>query len=176
MALGRARDVRAGVYPQALRRLRRVAVELSHGVGRRLEVVLSDKLALEGGGQDAGAQGLGDDHRVPLAGAVIGQDLLRMHRAGDTHAVLGFVIGDGVAPRDGTHGLGRLVGASGQDLPRHLQIEAVGETQQIQGKDGLSAHGIDVGDGIGRGDLSEEIGIVHHGWEEVHRLHNGDIV
>ena len=39
-----------------------------------------------------------------------------------------------------------------------------------------SAHGVHVGKGVGGGDLSEEIRVVRDGREEIHRLHQGQII
>ncbi len=41
--------------------------------------------------------------------------------------------------------------------------------------DGTSAHGIDVAQRIGGGDLAEGVGIVHHGSEEVHGLDQREV-
>ena len=38
------------------------------------------------------------------------------------------------------------------------------------------AHGIDITQGIGSGDLPEPVGIVHDGRKEIHRLDNGEII
>jgi hypothetical protein len=39
-----------------------------------------------------------------------------------------------------------------------------------------AAHGIDIGDGIGSGDLAEDIGIIHHRREEIDRLNQRNII
>ena len=41
--------------------------------------------------------------------------------------------------------------------------------------DGASAHGVNVAQGIGGGNLAESVGIVHHGREEIDGLHQREV-
>ena len=64
---------------------------------------------------------------------------------------------------------------AGADLRAALENGADGLDRQLadrhaqdrQGHDRRSAHGIDVGNGVGRGDAPEIVGIVDHGHEEI---------
>jgi hypothetical protein len=58
--------------------------------------------------------------------------------------------------------------ATGQDLADDLQRQLVERhADHRQGHDRRAAHGIDVGDGIGRRDAPEIVGIVDDGHEEI---------
>ena len=67
-------------------------------------------------------------------------------------------------------------GTAAQDLPQHVQIHALGEADKIQCRFDLTAHSVDIAQGIGRGDLPEGIGVIDHRREEIHRLHQGNIL
>ena len=67
-------------------------------------------------------------------------------------------------------------GTAAQDLPQHVQIHALGEADKIQCRFDLTAHGVDIAQGIGRGNLPEGIGVIDHRREEIHRLHQGNVL
>ena len=49
------------------------------------------------------------------------------------------------------------------------------KTDQVEGRQGLAAHGVDVREGVGRGDPAEGRRVVDHGGEEIDGLHQGGI-
>ena len=49
-------------------------------------------------------------------------------------------------------------------------------TEDVQSQPGLSSHGVDIREGIGSGDLAKKVGIVGNGREEVHRLHQCQVI
>ena len=59
------------------------------------------------------------------------------------------------------HGLLRHILRHGHDVQTQLR---------------LAAHGIHVAEGVGGGDLAEQVGVVGDGGEEVHRLYQGQLV
>ena len=78
--------------------------------------------------------------------------------------------------RQRTPGFGHLFGTAAQDLPQHVQIHALGEADKIQCRFDLTAHGVDIAQGIGRGNLPKGIGVINHRREEIHRLHQGNVL
>ena len=78
--------------------------------------------------------------------------------------------------RDGAAGLDALVGATRQNLPGNLNAQAIGNAQQVHGMARPPAHGVDVRQRVGRGDLAEQIGIVDHRREEVDGLHETQVL
>ncbi len=65
-------------------------------------------------------------------------------------------------------------GAAGQDLADGLHRQLVdGHADDGQGQDRGPAHGVDVGERIGRRDAAEVEGVVDHGHEEVGGGHQG---
>ena len=55
---------------------------------------------LEGGGDDAGAERLGQDQRVADLDADVAENLVRMDHAGDRHAELDLLVDNAVAADD----------------------------------------------------------------------------
>jgi len=58
----------------------------------------------------------------------------------------------------------------GQDLAQYPEVQVAGKADQVQRGQGLAAHSVYVGEGVGCGDLAEAVGIVHDRREEVDRL------
>ena len=78
---------------------------------------------------------------------------------------------DGVAAGDDGAGLIGLVVAAPQQLLHHVLGHGLRQAQDVQRQLRLTAHGVDIADGIGRGDLPVQEGVVHDGREEVGGLH-----
>ena len=120
---------------------------------------------------------LGEDEGVAGPGAGIGDDPLGVDPAVHAQAVLRLLVVHGMAAHQAGAGLHHLVMPAAQDLPQKAQIQMLGrEHDQIEGGQRHPAHGIDVGDGVGRGDLAEPVGIVHRRGDEVHGVDHGDLV
>lgn len=86
-----------------------------------------------------------------------------MDESRDAQAVLWFVILNGVAARDdasGLDGLGMSALQNGADI---LFRQAVRHAQKVHCEFRLAAHGVHVAQRVRRGDLTEEIRIVHNG-------------
>ena len=45
----------------------------------------------------------------------------------------------------------------------------------LRRRGGLAAHGVDVAQGVGSGDLAEHVGVVDDGREEVHGVDDGQV-
>lgn len=138
--------------------------------------MLIQQLRLGSGGEDASTQSLGEHQDIPLPGAAVCEDGVRMCKAGNAQAVLGFLILNAVASGDHRPSLGHLVRAPGQDIPHRLHRQAGGEGQQVHGQLGLPPHGVYIGEGVDSGDLPKSIGVIHHRREEVHRLDHGQLI
>ena len=127
---------------------------------------------LEGGGDDAGAQGLGQEQLVARPAARVGEHALGVHQAGDRVAELDLGIADAVPAQQHA---ARLRGASRRRRarwPRPIHREVLlGEGGDGERGQGPPAHGVHVGQGVGGGDGPEGRGVVHHRREEVHGLH-----
>ena len=76
-----------------------------------------------------------------------------------------------MAARDGKSRFASLLGAAAKDLLEHFKRKNIrGERSDRQPEDWCRAHGVDVGDGVGRGNRSEQIRIVDNRREEIDRL------
>jgi hypothetical protein len=155
-------------------RLARPPVEGGHDAHRTVDETRLRHAALDGGGDDAGAERLGEQELVTGASTHVAQHLLRMDEPGDRQTVLGLGVVDAVAAQDGRARLGGGVGPAAQDLSQHLHRQlADREAHEVQREERPRAHRPDVGEGVGCGDAPEDERIVDHGREEVHRLDDG---
>ena len=110
-----------------------VLVEGGHRGNRLLNARLGGVAALDGGGGDAGAEGLGEDEHVALTGADVAQDAVGVHGAGDGQPVLDLLVDDGVAADDDRAGFLDLVGAAPQHLAQHLDVHlSLGEADDVE--------------------------------------------
>ena len=126
---------------------------------------------LDCGRDHARAEGFGEDETVAGQRSGVADDAIGVDEAGDGVAELDFFVADAVAADHGAPGFEHLAEPAGQDLLENPEIALRRETQVGQSGNGAAAHGIDVAQGIGGGDLAEGEGIVDHGGEEIHGLH-----
>ena len=71
---------------------------------------------------------------------------------------------------------GHLLGSAAQNLAQNVQIHALREADKVQCSLHLATHGIDIAQGVGRCNLAEGIGVVHHRREKIHCLHQRNII
>ena len=98
--------------------------------------------------------------RVAGLGAVVGEDFLGMDRAGDGVSELGFFVANAVAADDGASGFDHLGEAAGEDAFENFEISFLGKADQSERGERRAAHGVDIAERVGGGDLSEGVGIV----------------
>ena len=108
--------------------------------------------------------------RSPACAPLLARICLRMNGSGHRVAELDLFIANAVPADDGAVGLDHLRQSAGQHLLQHLEVAAVGEADQRQRADRPSAHGVNVAQRVGGGDLSEDVRVVNDGGEEVDRL------
>ena len=121
-------------------------------------------------------RGLVSTSRSPSLAPRLVQYRSGVDQAADAQAVLGLRVLDAVAACGHCASLRHLGRAPLQDGPHRLPRQAGGDGQQIHGQPGLAPHGVHVGEGIGRRDLPKVIGVVHHRWEEIHRLDQRQLI
>ena len=172
----KARNVGAAVKFEPLGQTDRGLVEGAHRIKHPAGLVLLDELALNGRGDDARANRLGQQQRIAHARAAVGEHTVEWHKAAHGQTVLGLVVVDGVAARDGATRLDALVGAARQNLAGNLNAQAARNAQQVHGMARPPAHGVDVRQRVGRGDLAKEERVVNHRWEEVNGLHEPQVL
>ena len=167
----KARDIGAAVKLKSLGQTNRRLVEGAHRVKHGCGLVLLDELALDGCGDDTRANRLGQQQDIAHACTAVSEHAVERDKAAHGQAVLGLVVVDGVAARDGAAGLDALVGATRQNLPGNLNAQATGYAEQVHGMTRPPAHGVDVRQRVGRGDLAKQERVVDHRREEVDGLH-----
>ena len=124
-----SRDIGAAVKLKSLGQTNRRLIEGTHRVKHSCGLVPLDELALNGRGDDARADRLGQQQNIVHARAVVGEHTVECDKTAHGQAVLGLVVVDSVAARDGAAGLDALVGATRQNLPGNLNAQAIGNAQ-----------------------------------------------
>ena len=169
-------DVGHGVDVERSHRLGGTLVEVNQRVDAGLHRAGGDPFLQVGVEQHAAAERFGQDQRVALAGPAVAPELVGVHDAQHRESELRFVVLDRMPSGKDRSGLGDLAQCSGDDA-----VEVFGrqflrrEADQVQADLGYSTHGVDVADGVGRGDLAVLIGIVNRRRDEIGRDHDGDL-
>ena len=108
--------------------------------------------------------------------AAVGEHAVERDKAAHGQAVLGLVVVDGVAARDGAARLDALVGAARQNLTGNLNTQATGYAEQVHGMARPTAHGVDVRQRVSRSNLAKQERVVDHRREEVDGLHEAQVI
>ena len=172
----KARDVGAAVKLKSLCQTDRGLVEGAHRIKHRTSLVLLDELALNGRGDDARADRLGQQQDITHVRAAVGEHAVERDKTAHGQAVLGLVVVDGVTARDGATRLDALVGATRQNLAGNLNAQATRDAQKVHGMARPPAHGVDVRQRVGRSDLAKQERVIDHRWEEVDGLHEPQVL
>ena len=90
--------------------------------------------------------------------------------------VFRLLVEDRVTPGKDRAGFVHFIVAAPQDLPGHFLGKAPGDAHDVHAGLRCSSHGVDVGQGVGCRHLAEGVGVIHDGREEIHRLHEGQLV
>ena len=162
--------------PHPDHRLRRDVVERRHHRHGLVEERRVDRLLLAGGGDDAAAYRLCEDERVAGTRPGVGDLGAGPDDPGHGEAVLRLGVVHGVAADDEDAGLPGLGGAALEYLDKDVLRERGGESDYVEGEQRRSPHRVDVAEGVRRGHLSEDVGIVDDRREEIHRLNEGYVV
>ena len=146
---------------------------LSHAAFKQFRRAL---LLLRGGGDEAGAERLGQDEHVAGLRGGVRQDAVGVDGAGDREAELDLGVANGVAADDGAAGRGAALRAAGDDLAEPVEVElVVGVAREVERGDRHAAHGVDVAERVGGRDLAVDERVVHDRREKVDRLHDGEV-
>ena len=108
--------------------------------------------------------------------AIIGVNLVGMDSSHDRQTILDIHIIDGMAANQNTAGLDDHLGATAENFTKHVDVPALGEADDIHGSLDFTAHGINVTQGIGGCNFTEDVGVIHHGGEKVNGLNDTNVV
>jgi hypothetical protein len=107
-----AGDIGAGMHAVLAHDRRSGGVERGHRLHGFIDAFRRRFAFFERGGDDAGAEGFGQNQRVADLDADVANDLVRMNDAGDCHAVFDLLVDDAVAADDHRAAFFDLVGAA----------------------------------------------------------------
>ena len=108
--------------------------------------------------------------------AGVGDGVVGVDQAGHGKSVERLGIEHSVATGEGAFSFGHLVGSPEEDLVDDVEREFIGgDGHDVHRGDRLASHGVDVGEGVGGRDLSEEVGIIDDRREEIEGLHNREL-
>ena len=132
-------------------------VQRGHGADGGVDPELFRGAFLDRRRDHAGAQRFGEQQPVAGLGARIAEHFGRIDEAGNGIAEFGLLVADAVAADHGAAGFHHLGKAARQDLLEYGQI-ALGRKAHVgQRRDGPSAHGVDIAQRVGGGDLAEGV-------------------
>src|ERR1700677_5215662 len=94
-----------------------------------------------------------------------------MDESGDGVAKLGFVVANAVATDYDASGFNHFGQSAGENVFQNFEVSFLGKTHQCQRSNRASAHGVDIAQRVGGGDLAENVGIIHDWREEIDGLH-----
>ena len=155
---------------------RSVTIEARHGSDGCFDGACGGFTRFEGRGNDACPNRFREDQSVARACADIAPDTFGVDDTGDGVAEFQIVVANGMAADDRATGLVHFRQAAAEDLFENNGIATIGESDNREGGNGTAAHGVNVTEGVGGGDLAEGERIVGDGREEIDGLHEREIV
>ena len=156
--------------------LARFLVERCHVGVERIAHGGRDQIRLDGGGEYAAAERLCQHQHIARLCADIFENAVGANKARDAQTVFRLIILNGVAARDDAAGFDRLCVAALQNGADVFFRQAVRHAQKVHRNLRLAAHGVYVAQCICRGDLTEEVRVVHNGGEKVDRFDDSDLI
>src|SRR5580704_1659041 len=99
-----------------------------------------------------------------------------MNQSGDGVTEFQIVIANGMSADDEASGFGHFCQAAAHDLIERRGIAALWKSDERQRGNGSAAHGVNVTERVGGGDLAKEIRVVNDGGEKIGGLHEGKLV
>ena len=127
-------------------------------------------------GNDADTQRFRQQQHIACLCAAVGEHFIGMDKARHRHAVFGLGVKDTVTARNECACFIDLVVAAAQHIVDGLLRHIGRNSHNVQRQFRLAAHGVHIGEGVGGGNGAKSVGIVGDRGEEVHRLHQCQIV
>jgi hypothetical protein len=172
-----AGDVGGGIDESLFGESHAGSVEGGHEAHGLVDERLFGEASFDGGGNDAGTEWFRQEEDVAGLGGGVGDDAAWVDHAGYGEAIDGLRIFDGMAAGEGALGFLGFGGATLEDFVDDLVADEVdGHADDGEGGEGLAAHGVDVGERIGGGDLAVKVWVVDDGGEEVDGLDEGAFI
>ena len=106
-------------------------VEGGHRLDDVVRALLGLQSLLDGGGDHAGPDRLGEEQHVARQGTDVADDLLGMHDAHYREPELGLLVVDGVAADGDRACLGDLLGTAAHDLPDDVRPHRAREREEV---------------------------------------------
>ena len=153
-----------------------VFVERRHQAHRKLHRLLVTEVGLHRGSQHTDTDGLGQNHHVARPRAAVRQDAVGVDEARHGEAILRLVVEDAVSAGDDRARLIGLVVPAAENLVDRGLFHLLRHAHDVERELRLAAHRVDVRERIRRSDLAESVGIIRDRREEVHRLHERELV
>jgi hypothetical protein len=153
-----------------------VFVQSCHAGGQQFGGWFIQQAAFESGVQNTNAQRLGQYQQVAFLAAAVWQNISWIHEAGNTKTEFWFRVFDGVAAGNNCACFRNFAVAALQDFAHHFDWQTGREANQIHCDGRVTAHSVDIAEGVGSGNLTEEIWVVNHWREEVNSLYNTKVI
>lgn len=99
-----------------------------------------------------------------------------MNHAGNGHPEFDFFIDDAVTADHDRAAFFHLFSAALENLAQNFDVHlAFREANDVHARFGLAAHGVDVTQGVSRGNLAKDIGVIDDRRKKIHRVDDREI-
>ena len=128
-------------------------------------------------GENSVSDRFGDNDLIAGFGPGVREEEVRMRPPRNCQAVLQLGIDNGVPADNQRSGFVHFLLTAGENFSQHLERQLAGRKRDdVECRHWLAAHGVDIGQRICRGDLTEIERIVDNRREEIHCLYQRDVV
>ncbi len=120
--------------------------------------------------EDTRPEGLREPERVSGVERALGEDVVRVHPAGDGEPELRLLVDDGMAAGDDAATFGDLVDGALHEALEGVERQVVGPGHDVQREEDLAAHRVHVRHRVRRGDRAGRVRVVDDRRKEIDRL------
>src|SRR6266567_2621395 len=163
----KAGNVSNRVYTWAHQRTAGVAIQVHHRLQSGLEITGLDLVAFVGGRNQTCPERLAKNKYVSRLCSAFRHDGIRMDYSCDGKAIFWLLVGNRVAARNNRSCPCDGIRAAAQDFAQYARVEVIGPCYQVNGHEGLTAHGVYVAQGVGSSNRPEGIGIINDRRKEI---------
>jgi hypothetical protein len=163
----KAGNVSNRVYTWAHKRMAGVAIQLHHRLQSGLEITSLDLVAFVSGRDQTCPERLAKNKHVSRLRSAFRHDGIRMNHSRDGKAIFRLFISNCMPTCNNRSCPCGGIRAPAQDFAQYARVEVIGPCYQVNGHEGLTAHGVYVAQGVGGSNRPEGIGIIDDRRKEI---------
>jgi hypothetical protein len=163
----KAGNVSNRVYTWAHKRTAGVAIQVHHRLQSGLEITGLDLVAFVGGRNQTCSERLSKNKHVTWLRSAFRHDGIRMDHSCDGKAIFRLFISNCMSTRNNRSCPCDGIRAAAQDFAQYARVEVIGPCYQVNGHEGLTAHGVYVAQGVGGSNRPEGIRVIDDRRKEI---------